>query len=171
MGPVQVLSSRSALVSATLLILLSGCSPAEEGVVAVSQHGSTLRVAIVPCDNEHIRIMSLFDEAAEPDDQGDIPDLGRLEREDPLARTVEFDPADPGEEWSGSWTFQPSDMQPGASYVIGAGGGSWTTTDTKFTLADLDEAPEGTWLYADTETAELHSAASVNEVIDKSCES
>ena len=130
-----------------------------------------MKVAIVPCQNEHLTILTLFDPEAETDAQGRISGAGRLERSQALTRVAEFDPANPGKEWSGRWITDLSELSPGTAYAIGAGGGDWATEDTTFTREDLELAAEGSWLHADVETTELLTSASVDEVADKACAS
>ena len=167
----RILKARYLVATCALLLSTSGCSPAFGGVVAVSREGSSMKVAIVPCQNEHITILTFLDREAQADAQGRISGAGRLERSQALTRVTELDPANPGEDWSGRWITDLSELNPGTAYEIGAGGGNWTTTDTTFTSEDLELTAEGSWLHADVETTELLTSASVDEVADKACAS
>jgi len=161
-----------ALAVGGALVLLAGCTPSIDGVVGISRSGSTLRGVIVPCGNDHIEQLHL-EEMKDYYSEDRKPELGSLDRDEPVRDVLEFDLLDPGPDWSGLWIKELSDLSPGVVYGIQGYGVArydhWRTDFTQFTTQSLAELAEGSWIYRDPETLDTRTAPSLDRLLEVSC--
>ncbi|QGG41883.1 hypothetical protein [Aeromicrobium yanjiei] len=134
------------LLAAGAMVLLSGCSPAQVGIVALSQRDGHLLVAVMRCDDTALERVAISH-------AGPLRTDGPRERVDDARwitdidnqDVVVLDTADPGGDWEVKDALE--DLDPRATYSVSAGGDTdHTMGSVGFTTAELDALDDGQWL-------------------------